>query len=288
MKPCVLCSPGNPRLLFQLPKVRVLECRDCGLAFVDETISGGELQEMYNAENYYKEEFTFYVEGIEDKITEDNLASFARAGQCMRPGKILDVGCADGVFLGKLDPHVWERHGLDISERAIQKARESWDGRGITFYRGEFLGIPLPAGYFDVVTLWMVVEHLNDPLAVFRKINQVLAPGGIVVVKTPNRDSLLSHFAEWLYRVSLRRFSSPLSLYYTFLHLYFFDEASLSRLLRMSGFEVAGGWQEERYVTRHALARFKWWKRIALRSIVALSRWARKMDALVLCGRKQG
>lgn len=47
--------------------------------------------------------------------------------------------------------------------------------------------VPYPDGFFDVVVADNVVEHLDDPRAVFREVCRVLRPGGFFLFKTPNR-----------------------------------------------------------------------------------------------------
>jgi SAM-dependent methyltransferase len=61
--------------------------------------------------------------------------------------------------------------------------------------------LPFRDGSFDLVTLHWVVEHLDDPEAVFREIARVLAPGGLVILRTPNAAS---------YYVLLMRLGMPL------------------------------------------------------------------------------
>jgi len=286
-KACVLCGADGPRVLYRLPALQVLECAACRLAYVDETLSFHELAALYRGEDYYSRNFSFYVPGIERRVIEDNLQDFRPVEHRWAGGRILDLGCADGGFLAALDASRWDRYGVDISAEAIQRARARADGGGIDFRAGELAEIGFPAEFFDVVTLWMLVEHLRDPRAVLAEVHRILRPDGLVILKTPNRDSLLAHLSHWLYRLSLGWIRRPLTLYYTLLHLCFFDPDTLGALLRRSGFEVVNAWQDERYVTKHAMSRFAPWQRAVLRAFVACSRWTGKLDALVMVGEKR-
>jgi ubiquinone/menaquinone biosynthesis C-methylase UbiE len=75
--------------------------------------------------------------------------------------------------------------------------------------RGDLSHLPFPAGYFDVIISRSVVEHLEDPTAVFREFARVLRPGGKVVIVTPNKYDYVSLFASitpyWVHRALVSR-----------------------------------------------------------------------------------
>lgn len=63
-------------------------------------------------------------------------------------------------------------------------------------------GIPYPDATFDVVFADNVLEHLPDPLAVFREIARVLKRGGVFLFKTPNK----THYMPMIARLTPHRF----------------------------------------------------------------------------------
>ena len=72
-------------------------------------------------------------------------------------GRIIDVGCGEGTFLGSLDKKKWERHGIDFSGDAISEAKRL----GIeNLYTGNLWDVDLENNYFTVATLWHVLEHV--------------------------------------------------------------------------------------------------------------------------------
>ena len=87
---------------------------------------------------------------------------------------------------------------------------------------------PLAANSFDAITLWDVLEHMADPIAVLKKAARLLRPGGILALNVPNIESLIAKLmgSRW-----------PLLLTE---HLYYFSPSSLRLLLERSGFSVAG------------------------------------------------
>jgi 2-polyprenyl-3-methyl-5-hydroxy-6-metoxy-1,4-benzoquinol methylase len=104
-------------------------------------------------------------------------------------GRVLDVGCGDGMFLSELDRQAnltargWELHGVDYSEGALSRARS----RPYTFAQCNLEeGIPYPDGTFDVLSAGELIEHIYDPDALLREARRVLRPGGSLLITTPN------------------------------------------------------------------------------------------------------
>ena len=96
---------------------------------------------------------------------------------------------------------------------------------GLDIITGNFLEADLPNRYFDVISLWDVLEHLPDPLPVLQKISKIIRPGGLLVLNLPNPES-------W----EARRFG-PLWIGWDLpRHLNLFPLSLLTSLLRTVGF----------------------------------------------------
>jgi SAM-dependent methyltransferase len=157
------------------------------------------------------------------------------------PGRLLDVGCGLGHLLSGVDPR-WERHGIEISEYAAERATE----HGVIFH-GDLTSANYPDRFFDVVTLYHVIEHMEDPERELREIKRVLKPGGWLIAGTPNFDSACA-----------RRFGDNFRLLHDVTHISLFSAESLRRLLEDNGFSV--DWEDypffdTRYFTRENLDR---------------------------------
>ncbi len=85
-----------------------------------------------------------------------------RAIERFQPGgKLLEIGCGTGLFLEEaLKSHRWDVTGIEPSRRAADYAKNQLN---IPVYNGRFSEIELPPGSFDVVVLWNVLEHLDQP-----------------------------------------------------------------------------------------------------------------------------
>jgi SAM-dependent methyltransferase len=141
-----------------------------------------------------------------------------REPEFSRPGRVLDFGCGAGDFLAEMLGRGWDCSGVELSERAIDAARE----RGLEVRRSiaEF-----GDGGFDYVRANHSLEHVLDPPAILREMFRVLKPGGTLFIGVPTRDGLAARIfgRHWWY------LGAPV-------HPVTFSTAALTDLLRAVGF----------------------------------------------------
>jgi SAM-dependent methyltransferase len=117
-----------------------------------------------------------------------------------RQRRVLEAGCGSLSHLALHGDHVT---GIDIS--AEQLARNPALAEKI---HGDLERYPLPAAAYDLVISWDVLEHLPAPERALENLARSLAPGGLMILAVPNRDSikglvtrLTPHaFHVWAYR----------------------------------------------------------------------------------------
>lgn len=145
-------------------------------------------------------------------------------------GRVLDIGCASGGLLGRLRSRAGHLAGLEVSETAARAAAQVGDH--VVHGAIEDANLPFEKGFFDVVILGDVIEHLPDSGAGLRRAVTFAKPGGAIVVSVPN-------IAHWQARLELLRGRWPSDDSGTFDsgHLRFFTIESLTALLRASGIE---------------------------------------------------
>lgn len=100
----------------------------------------------------------------------------------------LDVGCGAGLLtepLARMGAHVT---GLDAAPELIEAARThaGESGLAIRYVAGELAELD---GQYDLVTAMEVVEHVADPASFVRTLAARLAPGGLLLMSTPNRTA---------------------------------------------------------------------------------------------------
>jgi 2-polyprenyl-3-methyl-5-hydroxy-6-metoxy-1,4-benzoquinol methylase len=102
--------------------------------------------------------------------------------------RLLEVGCGLGHLVGQLEDS-FETYGLDVNDWALEKAKDVAPRSDLRVGSAEEL--PYDDGQFGVVIIKHVVEHLPDPEKAIVELGRVLAPGGILILATPNLGSLL-------------------------------------------------------------------------------------------------
>lgn len=102
-------------------------------------------------------------------------------------GALLDVGCATGLFLERMTRRGWQVTGVEINPAIAQRARDAF---GLLVHTGSVESAGLPDAAFDLVTLWDVLEHVPSPRQTLREIGRVLRPGGWLVFRVPNPESV--------------------------------------------------------------------------------------------------
>lgn len=142
-------------------------------------------------------------------------------------GRALDVGCGNGAFLAVLARHGWDACGVDTSPAAAHAAAV----RGIKVHVGEIAEAPFPPRSFAFVHMSHSIEHVWDPVATLRHAFDLLRPGGLLYVETPNVTSFTARRCGpyWFPLESPR-------------HLWLFDPGTLTQALRRSGIEVTKIW----------------------------------------------
>jgi SAM-dependent methyltransferase len=140
-------------------------------------------------------------------------------------GRLLEVGCANGMFLNTVRKSgSWDVYGVDINKYAVQYAR---DQLGLDVFLGQLEETHFPDDFFDVVVLWDVLEHLPNPKSALLEIHRVLTSDGWLIFRVPNLDS----FDARLFGPYWAGLDAPR-------HFFVFSEATLKRLLEISGFTL--------------------------------------------------
>lgn len=248
VKQCLLCQAKKFRLfyssrdrMFNLPgEFRVKKCSSCGLVFLDPRPSS-ELKKYYPSSQYYAyssdEEKNFFQklrEYLVKHYYQPNLIS--RLIACLihnvpampvkKPkGKLLDLGCGVGDTLSLLKGLGWDVYGIEIDQKAVEIAKK----RGLTKVRlGSYQDLEkYPDEYFDVIRLYHVIEHLDNPLACLKQLGPKLKKEGELIVGTPNIDSLAAKlFGPYWYNLDSPR------------HLFLFTPQTLSRMLLKANFRI--------------------------------------------------
>ncbi len=229
--PCDLCGSSEPLLLFESPRLDgpLVRCRACSLLYVgrrrvDYTFTGVDaarsaaLADRVRQLDLVREEVERAEQLLRAGVERERLE---RLRAHLAGGRLLDVGCSTGAFL-ETARRCFDVTGIEIEPTAAALARS----RGQRVVTGTLTDLRPPAGGFDAVTMFHVIEHLASPHADLERVSAMLRPGGVLMIETPTIDCL------W-FRVGARRWRQLLPEHY-----YFFSRATLSELLSRCGFEL--------------------------------------------------
>lgn len=206
-------------------------CKECRLVYVDPRPAVSELGTIYPPHYYSFDEAErdlALVTYFRRKLEAMKVQAFARwVGE--GPRRILDVGCGDGRFLGVLrdfGSKDWELKGIDIDAGAIERARgKGFDADCVRLE--DFELEPGSEGY-DMIVMFQVIEHVSDPDRTCRQVRELLKPGGVFVIETPD----VAGWDERIFRDGLW------GGYHVPRHWNLFTPDNLGRMLRQGGYEI--------------------------------------------------
>lgn len=189
---CAFCgSSDRHRLRGPRAPWQYYRCGACGHTALEPSPRREELAAYYNAT--YQVPLADYREAarIVFPVIEKLVGS--------RPRKMLEIGCSYGFLLAHFRAAGWATTGIEIDRRAAAYARDTL-GLDVRGGRLEDVAADLE-GRFDVIALFHVIEHIPEPEAFMSRLRGLLAPGGMVVLRTPNAASfgarLLGGWWEW-------------------------------------------------------------------------------------------
>jgi ubiquinone/menaquinone biosynthesis C-methylase UbiE len=132
-----------------------------------------------------------------------------------RGGHLLEIGSGMGHLVGQLEDS-FETYGMDLNHWAVKQSKAVIAKTCLQTASAQEL--PFSDNSFNVVIIKHIVEHLPDPQKAIREIGRVTEPGGILILATPNLDSLLKPWKgeRWIgyqdpTHISLKRPSEWLS-----------------------------------------------------------------------------
>ena len=131
-----------------------------------------------------------------DRIADEIIMSDSFYSSCIKilkreiQGKVLDIGCGQGILLEKLLNRFPVNHavGIDISPKLCSIAASRNNQATISNLDAEDIDTGFSENYFDIIFMTEVLEHLLNPQKVLLKVSKILKNNGELVISVPNRD----------------------------------------------------------------------------------------------------
>jgi 2-polyprenyl-3-methyl-5-hydroxy-6-metoxy-1,4-benzoquinol methylase/O-antigen/teichoic acid export membrane protein len=203
MHTCPICASGSAALLChgypgyeQGTRFDIYRCPACDTRFIDRLNLRNELYDsIYLTPGIagYDRYARYAVQVLRAKDPLRFLAS--REPGCYMlylhlrnktGGTILDAGCGQGYLVHALRRRGFEAFGVDVSKTAVDTAREKF---GDYFCHSEIEAFAEKhTRRYDTILAFELIEHLGNPLNCLNLLLRLLAPGGVLLLTTPNRD----------------------------------------------------------------------------------------------------
>lgn len=240
---CSLCGTKKKfKLKYKLPKFNIVQCKNCDLLTRDVIFDTKEVKDIYSQDYFCKVQKDYFSAGISQELGsslrvndfKDRLRKISKYTK-IKKGKILDLGCATGVFLKIAKDEGWEPYGVEVSRYATDFAVKNF---GLKVFCGELKGAKYKSNTFDVVSGWDLIEHVEDPVGEVREAWRVLKPKGYIALQTTMTDSLLFILADIVYNLTFGKLPILARIAYPFHHSNHFSRKTITRLLEDNNFKV--------------------------------------------------
>jgi ubiquinone/menaquinone biosynthesis C-methylase UbiE len=204
-----------------------VRCQSCGLVYLNPRPDWNERSRFYSAKYAGYHRLATEPSAIQRRSIEYGLEKrFRLIARHAAPGRLLDVGCGGGDFVAWVNRKSgWQAFGSERVEAMAAAARREHDANALV---GDQHNLGVASESFDVLTLWTVLEHLDDPARGLGECARVLRPGGLLVVRTVDSESWPASWfgPDWL------GYDAPRILYV-------FSRPVLKRMLTQNGFRIA-------------------------------------------------
>ncbi|MDD3875241.1 MAG: class I SAM-dependent methyltransferase [Bacteroidales bacterium] len=230
---CNICGSKNFKSFLELKdyflseeKFYITECKDCGFKFTNPYPDENHISSYYKSEKYVSHSNT--KKGIFFKlyhlVKKNAINSKKRLIESyVQKGRILDYGCGTGDFLSAFISEHWDCYGIEPDDNTRLYASEK---HKLPINKPNDLTI-FEDCFFDVISMWHVLEHIPDLNTKLRQLRTLLKPNGIIVIAVPNSDSYDARY----YGNYWAAFDVPR-------HLHHFNHTSLTALLEKNEFEI--------------------------------------------------
>lgn len=210
----MICSSTNIQDVGS-ERTALLRCGDCSFVFSTYAPSTAELVQHY--EGYSRD--TSFTSECSIRRRREWLESYFEPYR--KENRLLDVGCGVGQLLDQAREAGWNTFGTEFTDRAVAICRE----RGHAINQGPLDPSSYRRGSFDVIVYSEVIEHINNHREEFEYVYELLRPGGLLFLTTPNFNSLSRRILRDRWNV----------IQYPE-HLAYFTPKTLRRLMCATGF----------------------------------------------------
>ena len=239
---CYLCNSQNnfkrPGSVRDNKKLKILECKDCGLVYLSST---KHIKELHYENSGMHDGEKPNVNSWLKLNRVDDMRRYNFLKKRVVNKKVLDFGCGAGGFLELVSKRAKKANGIEV-EKAMQ---QSYIKRNLNVYSSYEQALR-SSKKWNILTAFHVVEHLLDPIKILSKLSKLLTDDGEMIIEVPNsEDALLTLYENKAFQ----------NFTYWSQHLYLFNNHNLKELAKRAKLKVK--WIK--YVQRHPLSNHLYW-----------------------------
>lgn len=206
----------------------IAECNDCSVRFTQDVPDSHSISPYYKSETYISHTNTSkgLINSLYQLVRKKTMIAKRKLLQKttgLQQGKLLDAGSGTGTFAHEMKKNGWSVTGLEPDADARKVAAQ--------LYQIELTDInqfyKLPAGNFDAITLWHVLEHVHDLQVYVQQLKKLLSGKGKLFVAVPNYTSKDAA----VYKECWAAYDVPR-------HLYHFSPRAMQVLMERNGLKV--------------------------------------------------
>ncbi len=204
---------------------KLVRCKRCNFFYANPRLRR-EAEEEYYRRHYHESQKEGYWYDTRIDVFKRALREI---DSFSKKGRLIDVGCGMGYFMDLARSDGWEVSGVEISDYAIDHAKSKLK---LDVIKGGLEEAHFPEEYFDVATMWNVLDQTYDPNGSLIELNRILKRGARVFIRVTNVDFHLT-----LLKLCNRlKDMIPIDTGIFTFHLYSFDKTSIKKFLESTGF----------------------------------------------------
>jgi len=234
-KNCLLCNSPLPDApcnsvpiidYISEEEFNLVKCGNCGLIYTNPYPEMNEdFHKYYPDNNYYildkEENFNIVIKALFYISTYLKIKDVLKL---KKTGKILDIGCGQGQFLHMLNDRGWDCVGIERSVKLKEYVSKKYN---IPVMDADMKKWEFKNQEFDVINIYHVIEHIEEPETLLKKVREIIKDDGILIMGLPNIASFQSGvFSNKWFHLDLPR------------HLLHYSHETITVLLNKCGFEV--------------------------------------------------
>lgn len=229
---CCVCGTEENRHYKKVEGYSLVRCVKCGLVylkasafdqkgFLDDAKTGLGNKEKEKVEYWSFPALYMKYDKVFLRFFDERLKRIRKYNKSVK--SMLDVGCGYGFWMDYAKKQGIDPEGIDLSSEAVAFATKTLNQRA---YKEEAMCFNAENTY-DLIMMFDILEHLEDPNAALAKYREMLSKGGLLYIQVPN----------------IIGFRIPLTHGYGLpYHLWQYSYKTLSRLLKKNGYNVLGHW----------------------------------------------